>query len=88
MATGQLCAYTHLLLSTDIADDGVGGRAGRGAEDCHHPFRHDLAHWEKIEKGWRGEGRGDRDSERETMSVSVCVFSQILMDADADYLNL
>lgn len=86
MATGQLGAYTHLLLSTDIADDGVGGRAGRGAEDCHHPFRHDLAHWEKIENGV--EGRGDRDSERETMSVSVCVFSQILMDADADYLNL
>lgn len=41
---GQLGANTHLLLSTDIADDGVGGRAGGGAKDRHHPFRHDLAH--------------------------------------------
>ena len=45
----QLGAQTHLLLATDIADDGVGGRAGRGTEDCHHPFRHDLAHWEETQ---------------------------------------
>lgn len=46
---------THLLFSTDIADDGVGGRAGRRTEYRHHPFRHDLAHWEGIEKWWRKE---------------------------------
>lgn len=48
-AARQLGAQTHLLLATDIADDGVGGRAGRGTEDCHHPFGHDLAHWGKTE---------------------------------------
>lgn len=41
---GPLVASTHLLFSADIADDGVGGRTGRGPQDCHHAFRHNLAH--------------------------------------------
>lgn len=74
----HLGAWTHLFLSTDIADDGVGGRTGRGTEDRHHPFRHDLAHWEKTERErerLEGETRieswEETDNERESMSVAA-----------------
>lgn len=41
-------ASTHLFLPTDIADDGVGSRAGGWTQDCHHPLRHDLAHYQEA----------------------------------------
>lgn len=47
---GPSVVSTHLFLSADIADDGVGGRTGRGPQDCHHAFRHNLAHCKKTSK--------------------------------------
>lgn len=51
---GPSVASTHLLLSADIADDGVGGRTGRGPQDCHHAFRHNLAHCKEDNSTVRG----------------------------------
>lgn len=37
-------ALTHLLLPTDVADDGAGGRAGGGPQDSDYPLGEDLTH--------------------------------------------
>lgn len=41
---------THLLLPTDVADDGAGGRAGGRSQDSDHPLGEDLTHCQKGNK--------------------------------------
>lgn len=36
--------HTHLLLSTDVADDGAGGWAGGWSQDSDHSLGEDLTH--------------------------------------------
>lgn len=38
------CPRTHLLLPTDIADNGAGGRAGGWSQDSDYPLGEDLTH--------------------------------------------
>lgn len=51
-------ASTHLFLSTDIADDGIGSRAGGGTEDCHHSLGQDLAHCQHTETSIQSDNTG------------------------------
>ena len=83
----QLGAQTHLLLATDIADDGVGGRAGRGTEDCHHPFRHDLAHWEETQTAREKGSQAVLTSKVKYFQKRTST-ARLLMAAHADHLNL
>ena len=58
---------THLFLATDVADDGVGGRTSGGAEDCHHPFKHNLTHWRESRVRVGEEVKQETNRKRELM---------------------